>query len=175
MSWIEKYDPFFNLQNVNISQLVKTSGYQSISQFLDPKQRKFFFCWCSISMCHVLTNCIYVKFYFFNCYLAAPRPTLGHFWGDNLTHPMLITAFLHFRAEGHREPCNEFGSLSQAELLVLFEPGTFRFLLRRLNPLGHSPRKCMSHTQNVKFYKLPYLIIFITSTLTTTTFQFPKY
>ena len=126
-------------------------------------------------MCHVLTNRIYVKFYFFNCYLTAPRSTLGHFFGENLTHPMLITAFLHFRAEGHREPRNEFGSLSQAELLVVFEPGTFRFLLQRLNPLGHSPRKCMSHTQNVKFYKLPHLIIFITSTFTNTTLQFPKY
>ena len=30
---------------------------------------------------------------FFNCYLAAPLPTLGHFWGDILTHPMLFTAF----------------------------------------------------------------------------------
>ena len=31
--------------------------------------------------------------YFFNCYLAAPRPTSGHYRGDSLTHPMLITAF----------------------------------------------------------------------------------
>ena len=30
---------------------------------------------------------------FFNCYLTAPLPTLGHFWGDILTHPMLFTAF----------------------------------------------------------------------------------
>ena len=32
-------------------------------------------------------------FFFFNCYLAAPRPTSGHYRGDSLTHPMLITAF----------------------------------------------------------------------------------
>ena len=31
---------------------------------------------------------------FFNCYLAAQRPTLGHYLGGSLTHPMLITAIL---------------------------------------------------------------------------------
>ena len=80
-------------------------------------------------------------FFFFNCYLAAPWPTLGHYRGDSLTHPMLITAgfFLHFRPEGHREPHNEVGSLSPAKHLVGFELRTFRFLLQQLNPLGHSP------------------------------------
>ena len=29
---------------------------------------------------------------FFNCYLAAPRPTLGHSQGDSLTNSMLFTA-----------------------------------------------------------------------------------
>ena len=38
-------------------------------------------------------------------------PTLGHFPGDSLTHPMLITAFLQFRHEGHRQPRNEVGPL----------------------------------------------------------------
>ena len=33
---------------------------------------------------------------FFNCYLAAPRPTLGHYWGDSLNHPMLITTYYIF-------------------------------------------------------------------------------
>ena len=33
------------------------------------------------------------KGFFFNCYLAAPLPTLGHSQGDSLTNPMLITAF----------------------------------------------------------------------------------
>ena len=36
-----------------------------------------------------------MKVCFFNCYLAAPRPTLGHYRGDSLTHLMLINAFLH--------------------------------------------------------------------------------
>ena len=48
--------------------------------------------------------------------------------------------FLHFRPEGHREPRNEVASLTPAERLVGFEPGTFQFLLQRLNPLGHSPQ-----------------------------------
>ena len=59
-------------------------------------------------------------FFFFNCYLAAPRPTSGHYRGDSLTHPMLITAFLHIRPEGHREPRSEVGSLSPAERLGFF-------------------------------------------------------
>ena len=39
----------------------------------------------------------------FNCYLAAQQPTFGHYQGDSLTHPMLITAFLQFQPEGHPE------------------------------------------------------------------------
>ena len=70
----------------------------------------------------------YVIFFFFNYYLAAPRPTSGHYRGDSLTHPMLITAFVHVQPEGHREPRSEVGSLSPAERLAGFEPGTFRFL-----------------------------------------------
>ena len=72
-------------------------------------------------------------------YLAAPRPTSGNYLGDSLTHPMLITAFLHIRPEAHREPRSEVGSLSLAERLAGFEPGTFQFWSQRLNPLGHSP------------------------------------
>ena len=67
-------------------------------------------------------------FFFFNYYLAAPRPTSGHYRGDSLTHPMLITAFVHVRPEGHREPRSEVGSLGPAERLARFESGTFRFL-----------------------------------------------
>ena len=46
--------------------------------------------------------------------------------------------FLHFLTESYGEPRSKVGSLSPAERLVGFEPGTFRFLLQRLNPLGHS-------------------------------------
>ena len=46
---------------------------------------------------------------------------------------------LHFQPKGHQEPHSEVGSLSPAECLVGFELGTFRFLLKHLNPLGYSP------------------------------------
>ena len=39
---------------------------------------------------------------FFNCYLAAPRSTLGHSQEGSLTNLMLITAFKLFQAKGHR-------------------------------------------------------------------------
>ena len=66
-----------------------------------------------------------VSMYFFNCYLAAPWPTLGIIkQGDSLTHPMLITCVLHIwhKGKGHREPCNKVGSLSPVKWLVGFEP-----------------------------------------------------
>ena len=63
--------------------------------------------------------------FFLNCYLAGPRATLGHYRGGSLTHPMLITAFLHIRPKDHREPRSEVGSLNLAERLVGFEPGKF--------------------------------------------------
>ena len=65
--------------------------------------------------------------FFFNSYLTVPRPTLGHSQGDSLTNPMLITAFVHVRPEGHRKPRNEIGSLSMAERPAGSELGTFRF------------------------------------------------
>ena len=78
-------------------------------------------------------------FFFFLLLFGCPRPTLGHSQGRSLTNLMLITAYVHIRPEGHREPCNEVGSLSPAKHLAGFEPGTFWFLLQCLNPLGHSP------------------------------------
>ena len=38
---------------------------------------------------------------FFNCFLAALWPALGHYVGDILIHPMLIITFLHFQSKGH--------------------------------------------------------------------------
>ena len=49
---------------------------------------------------------------------------------------------LHIRPEGHQELRNEAEPLSPDKCPVGFEPGTFRFLLQHLNPLGHSPLKC---------------------------------
>ena len=34
---------------------------------------------------------------FFNSYLAAPQPTLGHYRGGSLTHPILNIVLLHTR------------------------------------------------------------------------------
>ena len=50
--------------------------------------------------------------------------------------PNVNHCLLHFRPKGHWEPRNKVGSLNPAKHLVGFEPGTFRFLLQRLNPLG---------------------------------------
>ena len=75
---------------------------------------------------------------FFICYLAAPRPPLGHYHGCSPTRPMVITCVFRIRPEGHRGPCSVVGSLSPAGCLVGFEARTFRFWSQRLNPLGHS-------------------------------------
>ena len=89
-------------------------------------------------------------------FLSAPRPTLTHGREENLTHPILITAIVKFRAEGHREPRNKFGSLSQVEGPVEFKAGIFRFLSQRLNPLGHElelPQRIIAEkrTNNIIF------------------------
>ena len=53
--------------------------------------------------------------------------------------PLLIIVFVQVQPEGHWEPHNnEVGSLSLAECLAGFEPGTFQFWLQHLNLLGHS-------------------------------------
>ena len=72
-------------------------------------------------------SCFVFVLFFFNCYLAAPWPTLGHSQGDSLTKPMLITAFELFQVEGYWEPLNKVGSLSHAEHQGGFEPGTIWF------------------------------------------------
>ena len=59
----------------------------------------------------------------FISFLAAPQPTLGHYWGDNLTHPMLIIALFSLNWS-HLEPCNKVGFLSLDECLVGFKLGS---------------------------------------------------
>ena len=65
-----------------------------------------------------------VLFLFFNCYLAAPWPSLGHSQGDSLTKPILITLFELFKPEGYREPLNNVCSLGHAEQQEGFKAGT---------------------------------------------------
>lgn len=55
------------------------------------------------------------------CYLALSWPTFGHSWGNSLTDPMLIIAFVQVRPEGHHKPRSKVGSLSLTEHLVGFE------------------------------------------------------
>ena len=45
-----------------------------------------------IKFCPIISRAFRRVKKFFNCYLAAPRLTLGHSQGDSLTNPMLITA-----------------------------------------------------------------------------------
>ena len=47
-----------------------------------------------------------------NCYLAAPRPTLGHYWKGSLTYSMLITVVLHIWPVGYRKSRYKDGSQS---------------------------------------------------------------
>ena len=54
----------------------------------------------------ILGVILHLEHIFFKCYLAVPQPSLGHSQGDSLTNLMLITAFVHIRLEGHREPRN---------------------------------------------------------------------
>ena len=77
--------------------------YITIGRLIKSLSKKMF---CQITIL-IIVKLLITLFVFFNCYLAAPRPTSGHYRGDSLTHPMLITAFLHIRPEGHREPCSK--------------------------------------------------------------------
>ena len=49
--------------------------------------------WCIIILIYDVFS---LKMFFFNCCLAAPWPTLGHYWGNSLTYLMLITALYFF-------------------------------------------------------------------------------
>ena len=79
--------------------------------------------------------------FFFNCYLAVPWPTLDHSQGDSLTNPMLITAFVHIRPEGHREPitCKIYIHLQgQPDLMVKYDLVTKTLLVDQLHVLYES-------------------------------------
>ena len=57
------------------------------------------------------------ELYFCNYYLAAPLQILGHYRGDRVTHPILVTVLYLLRPERHRKPRDEAGSLSPAKSL----------------------------------------------------------
>ena len=81
------------------------------------------------------------KVFFFKLLLGCPTANFGPLSRGQPHSSDVNHCVFHFRPEGHQEPRSEVGFLSPAEHLLRFEPGTFRFLLQRLNPLGHSPLK----------------------------------
>ena len=83
-----------------------TTQFLNISENLqENRQKTIFLAYLGPLKANYRLFCSYFFFFFFfNYYLAAPRPTSGHYRGDSLTHPMLITAFVHVRPGGHREP-----------------------------------------------------------------------
>ena len=101
-----------------------------------------------ILIININTNYYYLLF-------GCPTANLGHYRGDSFTHPTLITPFVKFLPEGHREPRGEVGSLSPAEHLVGFEPDTFQFLSRGLNSLAITASLYFS---NYHFLLLPLFI-----------------
>ena len=127
------------------------SNFFQLKLFFTFTNLLFNFAWNIIVM---LGMVLFVTWAFCKFYLAAPRPTLGHYHRDSLTHSMFITAFIQILPGGYREPRNENGSLSPAEHLVGFEPGTLRLWLQRINPLCHSSqivsfREVLAHGQNL--------------------------
>ena len=52
-----------------------------------------------ISSIHLISQIACFLIEIFIGYFASPRPTLGHYQGDILTHLMLITAFCQFRPD----------------------------------------------------------------------------
>ena len=61
---------------------------------LDWKSSAFLCLYCELwTISHFVLLFLFFVFFFWNCYLAVPRPTLGHSRGDSLINPMLITAF----------------------------------------------------------------------------------
>ena len=64
---------------------------------------------------------------FFNCYLAAPQPTMGHCQGADLTNLMFITAFTYFNLKVTGSLLTKVGTQNLVEHQVMFEPRTFLF------------------------------------------------
>ena len=67
--------------------------------------------------------------FFLTCYLATERPTLRHWRGDSLTHPMLIIMQFLVRREDHGEPCNKVGSKILVERTSVIQTGNPSILI----------------------------------------------
>ena len=67
--------------------------------------------------------------------VTAPQVTLTHYHGDNLSNPMLITAFSLHWTQRYQEPCSEVWSLSPAKRLAGAWIGNLQVCSPCLNPL----------------------------------------
>ena len=132
--WIKESHQRLNFETFECSVFLQVLHHSSVSCKITPL---YFFR--SIIIQFVQKKSIEV---FFNCYLAAPRPTLGHSQGGNLTNSMLITACYLYQPKVYRESRSKVGSLTPAERLAGFESGKFfRFLsvpvkIRQIPPVN---------------------------------------
>ena len=78
----------------------------------------------------------------FNCYLASPQPILGHYQKSSPIHSMLISTFTYLTWTSSGTSQRGWVT-SPAWQLVSFEQGNFKFWLKCLNPLDHSPLICI--------------------------------
>ena len=97
------------------------------------------------------------KTFFFQRLFGCPTANFGPLSRGQPHSPNLNHCVLHSRPEGHQEPRNEVESLSLVEHLLGFEPGTLRFLLQHLNPLGHSPHDKMHRISEKAFKTINWL------------------
>ena len=85
------------LQAVHFATVNRQQSYEKILQKITVNVRKLSQkMYCSAGVLEYISlNPLKIawKEFFLNCYLAVPRPTLGHYRRGSLTHPMLITAF----------------------------------------------------------------------------------
>ena len=70
--------------------------------------------------------------------LDCPQTTLGHFWGHNLMHLMLINACFLSWPEGHYQPCNKVRS-SPTKNKMGFDQQNSTLCI---NPLNYSSQNC---------------------------------
>ena len=98
------YRPWNTANDTSVICLLVKDGYETLKQ-----NAKF----CSI---------------FFISHLAALRPTMVHWAGDSLIHPILIITLFQVRPKGHRKPRNEVGSESLAERIIEIRAQNLPFL-----------------------------------------------
>ena len=101
-------------------------------------------------------KCVFYQL--FVCHKANFRPMRG----GTLTHPVLITAQVLFRPEGHQEPRNKVGLQILAEKTVELELGTFQNRKKRAIPLYHSPKILLpSWNCSIAVFSFVFLFLFV--------------